>query len=139
MSDSFGRYRYSFAVILRDILIEHLDGAAVDFRLAEPHSARRKAIMVLLERGFIDAKDRARPSCTTVTEKGRQEMCRLMANWADALLKIGYGDPVDDKSDIPLPYKNPSPGSFEAVRLMSLAYVEMQRLEQGTLDTTHPR
>lgn len=125
---TFGRDRYGFACTLRDILIEHLDGAAVDFRLADPHSSRRRAIMVLLERGLIEATDRARPSATTITEKGRAEMCRLLANWADALLKVGYGDPVDDKSE--------GVGEFATIKEMSLAYVAMQRLEQGTSGTS---
>jgi hypothetical protein len=120
---TFGRDRYGFACTLRDILIEHLDGAAVDFRRAEPHSTRRRAIMVLLGRGLIEAEDRARPASTTITEKGRQEMCKLLADWADALLQVGYGDPVDDKSE--------KIGSFgTTLNEVSLAYVAEQKLEQ---------
>lgn len=89
--------RVRFGHIIRDILIEHMDGKKVDFRHAAPHSPRRRAIRVLLDRGHVSTEDRGSPDATTITEKGRRELANILADYADALLRAAYGSPIDPR------------------------------------------
>jgi hypothetical protein len=116
----FRRDKYGFGCLLRDILIEHLDGSKVDFRHATPQSIRRRAIMVLLERRLIEGDDRAKPTWTVITYKGRRQLAKVLADYAEALIRAGNGDLEDDASL----------NSFESIRTISLGWIAAQRLEE---------
>ena len=113
----FGRDRYEFIRLLRDILIQHLDGAKVEMDQGRG-SRRRRAVMVLLERRLIVADDRARPTFTVITEKGRAELARLLADYADTLTKIKASG-----GKVGLSYVS----NFEALRVLSLSWIAANR------------
>jgi hypothetical protein len=86
----------------RDLLIDHLDGPApiVNSPLARREhaanwktvSARREALKGLVERGLLRLDMRHRtPRTTVMTEKGRAALAAALADWAEALVRAGYG------------------------------------------------
>lgn len=74
-----------FERVVRDVLIEHIDGGAVPFS-APPHSRRRHAFRVLILAGYLTAEgpDMA-PTRTTITDRGRNYLAKLIAAEAHAI------------------------------------------------------
>lgn len=82
---------------MRDVLIDHLDGAAVPIikiselsgldasRGADRHITTRALIL----RGFLKHNsNRAKvPTHTLITEAGRAELCALLGEYADAIMR----------------------------------------------------
>lgn len=78
---------------MRDVLVAHLDGAVV--RIPDPdecsgHKANiaqalRSTTMALVDRGFLTKA--SRPRHTVITETGRFELAKLLAEYAEVLLR----------------------------------------------------
>jgi hypothetical protein len=104
---------------MRDVLIKHLDGAAVPIsapsgstwnRSAE-HD-RRRAIRFRTTRWLVELKmlrdDGHRPPrATTITDKGRAALAAALADWAEALVRAGYG--FNDSLTMPAVVSAPCP------------------------------
>jgi len=77
---------------LRDVLIDHLDAAEVDWRTAPNQSRRRRALVVLLRSRLIRLKSRygaaAGERTTVITDLGREALSCLLADYADALTRV---------------------------------------------------
>lgn len=70
--------------MLRNILIEHIDGNRMKF--ADHYSRRRRALRILIERGCLEPIGKpAQPASTIITEKGRAELSKILARQADEL------------------------------------------------------
>ena len=66
----------------RDALIEHMDGACA---WVVRDSPRLKTVRSLLAHEWIRLDDPARPRRTLITDRGREVLAALLADWADAL------------------------------------------------------
>jgi hypothetical protein len=77
---------------LRDVLIDHLDGAEVDWMTAPNKSRRRRALVMLLRAKLIRLRSRygaaADQRTTTITDFGREALSVLLADYADALTRV---------------------------------------------------
>jgi len=85
---------------MRDVMIDHLDGRAVPIiriselsgveasRAADRHITTR----ALLLRGFLkpNSNQTKNPVYTLITEKGRAELCALLGEYADAILRARF-------------------------------------------------
>jgi hypothetical protein len=89
---------------MRDVLIDHLDGREVPImRVSELRGFRGAAggdrlrtTQALLARGFLKTdgvQGRRAPVHTTITEAGRAELCALLGEYADALVRARFGMP----------------------------------------------
>lgn len=83
---------------MRDILIEHMDGAKVEIHKpvsdsvdAVAQTYRTNTFKALLARGLIKHDGRERSErCTIITEQGRETLSQILGNWADALRRSGF-------------------------------------------------
>lgn len=85
---------------MRDILIEHMDGAKVEMARrvtngiqAIEHHHRLNTFQALLAHGLIkhDGRDTSnRPRFTVITEQGRETLSQILGDWADALRRSGF-------------------------------------------------
>ena len=96
---------------MRDVLIDHLDGAAVPIikiselsgldasRAADRHLTTRALIL----RGFLKHNsNRAKaPTHTLITEAGRAELAALLGEYADALIRARFELPPAGDAAIP--------------------------------------
>ena len=79
---------------MRDILIEHLDGPVAIVRsapgLGKKNALRAQAITAMIGRGLLKVDDpgTARPRFTLVTDHGREILCEVLADWAEALIRF---------------------------------------------------
>jgi len=82
----FGR----LTVTMRDILIEHVDGAS-PIRVRGLSTNYRRAQRALIRRKFLIVHPPShlviRPIETRITEAGRQALAALLADYADALVR----------------------------------------------------
>lgn len=81
---------------MRDILIEHLDGVKVEMGRAVSNGLdviemqhRMNTFKALLARGLIKRDGRSNQH-TTLTNAGREALCMILGDWADALRRSGY-------------------------------------------------
>ena len=84
----------SLTISMRDILIEHLDGHAVQhvvkFRDRNHYDERYCATGSLLARGLIRFDGRQTGQrYTYITDSGRAALARALGDWADALERAG--------------------------------------------------
>lgn len=119
---------YEFSKILRDVLIEHLDGKPIKFSL--PHSVRRHAARILINRKLLKGDRTFQPYHTVITDKGRAELAKMLADYADALFRVGYGDPANDVTvnggaflGEPEIEKREVSGRFGKVQALSLGWI----------------
>lgn len=83
---------------MRDVLIEHMDGAKVEMHQpvsdgldAVAQAIRLKVFNALLARGMIKLDRRERSDrYTTITEAGREALAIILGDWADALRRSGF-------------------------------------------------
>jgi hypothetical protein len=86
---------------MRDVLIDHLDGREVPIIHATEASGmeardlalKQHTTSALLHRRLLKIDGKLPPRTTTITESGRSELCRALADWADALAR------ADDRAD----------------------------------------
>lgn len=84
----------------RDILIAHLDGAAVPIvrtwtfpdKIRNQEAATRfQSTEALIGRKFLKhADNKITPSHTVMTDLGREALAKTLADWADALMRANY-------------------------------------------------
>jgi hypothetical protein len=84
-SPTFYREPHSVARDLRDVLIEHLDGRQVPVADLLPHSRRRRTMRTAVTHGLIE---HGWPGHTVITERGREELSVLLADYAEALTRV---------------------------------------------------
>jgi hypothetical protein len=90
----------AFPPKLRDVLIDHMDGQLIRYRMGKDatakqritHWATRRAVNHLRETGHLAS---ARWGYTAITEKGRKLLSKLLAHYADQLM-VGYDDKFAD-------------------------------------------
>jgi hypothetical protein len=89
--------RWLLTTGMRDVLIEHIDGPVpivrtTDFTGIEAHAmaTRYKSVWALLDRGLLKKDRELVPKFTIITEPGRAELAKALADWADALVRAGY-------------------------------------------------
>lgn len=75
---------------VRDILIEHIDGAIPYVRRID--GGRRRAWEAAVANGLVvfgppNAKP---PKYTRMTERGREELAKALGDWADALVRAQH-------------------------------------------------
>lgn len=85
---------------MRDVLIEHIDGAVGIVRFCPEGgekslalAQRNQTIKSLVGRGLLRTDvgmQHARPSTTAITEAGRAVLAKELADWAEALVQAGY-------------------------------------------------
>jgi hypothetical protein len=82
---------------MRDVLIEHIDGPVQIVRAcnisgpaAHRMSLRWKSVWALMDRDLLRTDQTSPPRYTVITETGRAELAKALADWADALVKAGY-------------------------------------------------
>lgn len=74
-------------VTMRDILIEHIDGP-VQYRQAGELSNRRNVIgSAIADKLLRFERLLKRPTHTVLTLKGREELCAVLGDWADAIVR----------------------------------------------------
>jgi hypothetical protein len=81
---------------MRDVLIDHLDGAAViivepsNFQGLDARQAghRLQTTAALIERGLLRPDREVKPRHTTITDAGRAQLCRLLAEYAEVLIRV---------------------------------------------------
>ena len=111
---------------MRDVLIEHIDGPVQIINnpiaagpQAMQQAIRRHTIKCLLARGMLRATiasgpnagvsaNLARPTHTQMTEAGREELCRALGDWADAIERANLGKQERDFVRSPKPRDGPS-------------------------------
>lgn len=81
----------------RNVLVDHMDGTAV--RYTVPHTAQgavRKALWAkktsqlgLVQKGFLQWQG---SQYTVITQKGRAELAKILADYAEVLVKAGYAN-----------------------------------------------
>jgi hypothetical protein len=107
---------------LRELLIDHLDGAEVALRApsalkgmaAHAAAARYTLTMALIGRGWLrQMGSQARPTHTVITERGRDALAELLADYADALARAAD---FRDRLDASVPRKYVRPGMDIAAR-----------------------
>jgi hypothetical protein len=84
--------------LTRVVLIDHIDGNAIRYRLGKSataeqritHWAKRRALVNLQASGHV-AQAAFRSGYTIITEKGREFLCRLLASYAEELM-VDYDD-----------------------------------------------
>lgn len=94
----------------RALLIEHVDGSRfveVPVVIGERTKTRHTLLNLgLLKPGWIDADGvqhgtySVRPSTTYITDDGRQVLAVILANYADALIRAGYGIVMETETAI---------------------------------------
>jgi hypothetical protein len=83
---------------MRDVLIEHIDGPVPIIRgcnISGPNAktiaTRYKSVWALMDRGLLEKDRDFAPRFTIITDDGRTELAKALADWADALVRAGYG------------------------------------------------
>ena len=104
---------------MRDVLIDHIDGAPVEIirvEIAKGDGLRARDLALrlhtttaLLNRGWL--KTRSDRKATLMTDAGRAALAEVLADWADALTRAYYRV---------LP---PEPYSIESVKLLRSEHV----------------
>jgi len=88
---------------MRDVLIDHLDGQKVpilrvaDVSGIEAHdrASRQATTTALIARGLLKTDGRlSAPRFTVITEAGRRILSAMLADWADALSRAEWKDPL---------------------------------------------
>ena len=74
---------------MRDILIEHMDGKQVVIR--QGGGAYWTTLYGLINRGLVRFDRTPHPRYTIITDAGRTELAKALADWADALSRAGCG------------------------------------------------
>lgn len=96
----------TISTLMRDILIEHLDGVKVPFSAHQRYGEGLESIKLrhriasttaLLARGYIRKVDQNR--FTVITDEGRLKLGKLLADYAESLVSAYQmlGKPVDPK------------------------------------------
>lgn len=76
---------------MRDLLIEHILEPQVPFRkIGEGIRGEYQSRYALILAGLILPVPFGSPAFTEITEKGRLELARALADWADALWRLEY-------------------------------------------------
>jgi hypothetical protein len=89
--------RWLLTTGMRDVLIEHIDGPVPIFRAchskidAKAMGIRYKSVWSLMDRGLLTKDRPCAPRFTIITDLGRDELAKALADWADALVRAGYG------------------------------------------------
>lgn len=82
---------------MRDILISHIDGPVPIFRAAPKGvnaaelARHRRTTEALVLRGLLRNGPENPPRETFVTELGRKKLAEVLGDWADALVRAGWG------------------------------------------------
>jgi hypothetical protein len=83
---------------MRDVLIEHIDNPVPIIRAcnikgpeAKALSNRYKSVWACMDRGFLTKDRDYSPRFTVITEIGRAELANALGDWADAMVRAGYG------------------------------------------------
>jgi hypothetical protein len=71
------------SVRTRDLLIRHMDGP-IEIPFGRDHSMMRAVVSRAIVKGWIEPV-RYRPKFTQLTEAGRNELAKALANWAEAI------------------------------------------------------
>jgi hypothetical protein len=76
---------------MREVLIAHLDGELVPIR---PGCASRehRAFLNLIDRKMLEAVPKETPRHSVITDKGREELAGLLADYAETLLKVALAN-----------------------------------------------
>lgn len=89
------------SIQMRELLIEHVDKPAVELNVIDGN--RRRVILALVQRGLLRycTPDGdclrpglggvvARPMATQISPDGREVLCALLAEYADAIVRAGF-------------------------------------------------
>jgi hypothetical protein len=96
------------SIAMRDVLIRHLDGNEViiirsamvkDNYEAWQASAAMNTTQALLARGLLRPVGSHKPYATVITDSGRAELAKALADWADAMVRAKWELP-------PLPFQS---------------------------------
>lgn len=81
---------------MRNVLIDHIDGPVP----IDTMSPRHKCVVAMVERGWLSYEHagpdgmrglpKARPRWSRITEAGRAVLARLLADYAEALIRAHY-------------------------------------------------
>lgn len=79
---------------IRDLLIEHIDGP-VPFRVRpqwHKDFGRPMVVKAAIKAGLLrpDCPHTNRPRFTVITEAGREQLSKALADWADAIIRAQY-------------------------------------------------
>jgi hypothetical protein len=72
---------------MRDVLIGHIDGPMEFLPRDRDPSNHSSVVRALLSRKLLHADNPNRPGYTFITNDGKRELCKALANWADALTR----------------------------------------------------
>lgn len=87
---------------MRDVLIRHLDGL-VKMPFGRDEKLERTATVQCILKGWLERVVDA-PDHTRITADGRAALAAVLADWADAFLRAGYGGaPADVAPVVPPP------------------------------------
>jgi hypothetical protein len=85
---SLSRERHGAIFEYRDVLIEHLDDRVVPIVSHPRQSRRNRAFRTLTMCGLIEYWPKEQPEYTRMTERGRWELARMLADYAEVLTRI---------------------------------------------------
>lgn len=74
---------------MRDILLQHIDGAEVPI-IRRQEGSRAKSFSCLVRLGLIKPTKFSHPTHTVITALGRIALRRVLAEYADVLVRAGY-------------------------------------------------
>lgn len=80
------RRQLSISVTQRDVLIEHIDRAVPVSVHFDPY--RNRTIKVLIDCGALRYDRQSFPRFTSLTELGRDRLCKMLADYADTLARV---------------------------------------------------
>lgn len=78
-------------LVSRRVLLDHIDGAEIALPIARDQSWPTRELLIRLGLVRFGQNGTDRPRTTKITEKGREVLACLLAEYADALLRAGYG------------------------------------------------
>lgn len=76
------------SLLQRDMLIEHLDTTVSVQRHFDPY--RNKIRRQLVDAGLLQLDRPCFPNYTSLTDRGRERLCAILADYADALARSGF-------------------------------------------------
>lgn len=89
-------------VSVRDMLIEHIDGP-VQYRAHGGPSNRRNIIGSAIANNFLRFERLLKhPTHTVLTLKGREELCAVLGDWADAIVRSRIHFAVISNKGLPI-------------------------------------
>jgi hypothetical protein len=92
----------SLSTTMRDVLIEHLDGAAVP--IVRRPGDRDRVVKALILRGLlkVNSNQAKAPTHTLITEPGRAELAALLGEYADAIVRAKFQMPPQAEAETPM-------------------------------------